>query len=301
MSGTKRIALLGDSSHMVLLGGADSAYKRLCDVPTGQLAENFMRLFIKGRGNLGVAKQLVAGLVHNLRLEFAQVISEPLDMILFCPRCSHQHVDAPQPEKGWTNPPHRSHECQSCGHVWRPADLPTNGVATITTKGKADGSNTPASATLTEFMRLYEDGLLGTDPLVVDAYNEAVDMMGGTASYQQRVQAFMLACFGDEHTADTKERNHRFLEESLELVQSLGCSAEDAHMLVDYVFGRPAGEPHQETGGVAVTLAALCNAAGVNIVRASEDELRRVWLKIEVIREKQKRKPRGTPLPGASA
>jgi hypothetical protein len=63
---------------------------------------------------------------------------EPIPMLLFCPNCSLQHIDAPQPEKGWDNPPHRSHECQRCGWVWRPADVPTTGVATIKTKGQRD-------------------------------------------------------------------------------------------------------------------------------------------------------------------
>jgi hypothetical protein len=60
----------------------------------------------------------------------------PIDMVLHCPKCHTQHVDAPDHQ--WTNPPHRSHLCHECGHVWRPADVPTNGVAAVKTKGKAD-------------------------------------------------------------------------------------------------------------------------------------------------------------------
>jgi hypothetical protein len=116
-------------------------------------------------------------------------------------------------------------------------------------------------------------------------------------SFQHRVGDFLLACFGEAIAADKTERNHRFLEESLELVQSLGCTAAEAHMLVDYTFGRPAGVAHQETGGVMVTLAALCRANGIDMDAAGDDELRRVWGKIDVIREKQKNKPRGSPLP----
>lgn len=65
-------------------------------------------------------------------------MSDPIPLLLFCPACSGQHVDEPQPEKGWTNPPHRSHECQHCGFVWRPADVPTTGVVTLLTTGKLD-------------------------------------------------------------------------------------------------------------------------------------------------------------------
>jgi hypothetical protein len=59
-----------------------------------------------------------------------------VDMILNCPACGLQHIDAPS--EGWDNPPHRSHACLGCGEIWRPADFPTNGVATIETRGKAD-------------------------------------------------------------------------------------------------------------------------------------------------------------------
>lgn len=62
----------------------------------------------------------------------------PIDLLLWCPRCLTLHVDAPEPATGWTNPPHRSHKCHNCGTVWRPADVPTNGVAAIRTRGEAD-------------------------------------------------------------------------------------------------------------------------------------------------------------------
>jgi hypothetical protein len=78
-------------------------------------------------------------------------VTQPIDMVLNCPACGLQHIDAPDPINGdfetdggtpeelaWDNPPHRSHLCRDCGHIWRPADVPTNGVAAIKTKGKAD-------------------------------------------------------------------------------------------------------------------------------------------------------------------
>lgn len=68
-----------------------------------------------------------------------------IDMLLFCPACDAQHVDAPQPEKNWSNPPHRSHECQHCGHVWRPSDRATNGVASLETHGARDGDPKPTA------------------------------------------------------------------------------------------------------------------------------------------------------------
>ena len=120
-------------------------------------------------------------------------------------------------------------------------------------------------------------------------------------SFQDRVQPWMLACFGAEIAGDKAERNHRFLEEALELVQACGCSASEAHQLVDYVFGRPVGEPEQEAGGTMVTLAALCLANGLDMHAAGETELARIWTKVEAIRAKQAAKPKHSPLPAAPA
>lgn len=121
--------------------------------------------------------------------------------------------------------------------------------------------------------------------------------MENIVKFQPRVHDFVIECFGADIAYDKVERNHRFLEEALELVQSIGCTREDALMLVDYVYGRPSGETNQEIGGVMVTLAALCNAGSRDMERCGETELKRVWGKIDKIREKQKNKPRNSPLP----
>lgn len=84
-------------------------------------------------------------LADSLRAIAAE-LEKPIDMILHCPACLEQHIDEPQTHQPegvdvalvWTNPPHRSHKCQHCGFQWRPADVATNGVAAIKTKGKDD-------------------------------------------------------------------------------------------------------------------------------------------------------------------
>lgn len=76
---------------------------------------------------------------------------KPIDMILYCPNCGQQHIDAPDRlqdivhaasgtvvDQLWTNPPHKSHLCHGCRCVWRPADVPTNGVAELKSSGKGD-------------------------------------------------------------------------------------------------------------------------------------------------------------------
>jgi len=70
----------------------------------------------------------------------------PIPMVLHCPRCGTQHIDAPDPESGWTNPPHRSHLCgnvecqddQGRRTIWRPSELFTTGVARLAQVGSSD-------------------------------------------------------------------------------------------------------------------------------------------------------------------
>ena len=86
-----------------------------------------------------------------------------IDMVLHCPKCGLQHIDKDNyeelrieaaelgvdregdrelerwiEEREWPNPPHRSHLCASCKHIWRPADVCTNGVLAVKTKGQED-------------------------------------------------------------------------------------------------------------------------------------------------------------------
>ncbi|PNE59848.1 hypothetical protein A8H39_01495 [Paraburkholderia fungorum] len=93
----------------------------------------------------------------------ADADARPIPMLLFCPKCGAQHVDAPEHNadphstreadesvesnvQEWTNPPHRSHLCHACGTVWRPADVATTGVSNIDTHGNADNWHCGESA-----------------------------------------------------------------------------------------------------------------------------------------------------------
>lgn len=120
--------------------------------------------------------------------------------------------------------------------------------------------------------------------------------------FQYKVATWMQTCFGPAISADKQERNDRFLEEALELVQAGGMPKESALALVDYTFGRPVGDLRQEVGGVMVTLAALCQAHGADMDVEGAIEIDRIDTPelIEKIRAKQKSKPRGSPLPQAT-
>lgn len=116
-------------------------------------------------------------------------------------------------------------------------------------------------------------------------------------SFQDGVAKWLLECFGPAIAADKTERADRFIEEALELVQSVGYPATRVMSLLSYVYSRPAGEPHQEIGGTMVTLASFCVSHGIDMDEAAKTELARVWTKIEAIRAKQATKPTGSALP----
>ncbi|MBZ9600687.1 hypothetical protein [Phyllobacterium chamaecytisi] len=117
------------------------------------------------------------------------------------------------------------------------------------------------------------------------------------ATFQQRVQPWMMACFGQEISDDQLERGDRLAEELFELLQSVGYPRERLSFLEEYTYSRPKGEPSQEVGGVMVTLAAFCLAHGLDMHEAGETELTRIWTKVEKIRAKQAAKPKHSPLP----
>ena len=132
--------------------------------------------------------------------------------------------------------------------------------------------------------------------LAIDRMEERVR---AETAFQDRVKPWLLKCFGPVIAADKLERCDRFIEEALELVQACDYDQARAHALVDYVFGRPIGEPSQEVGGVMVTLAALCLAHHLDMQGAGETELARI-LRPEIvakIRAKQAAKPTGSALP----
>lgn len=90
----------------------------------------------------------------------------------------------------------------------------------------------------------------------------------------------------------TTERAYRFLEEAIELFQSLGMYMEEAAEVMLYVYGRPMGETEQEIGGVMVTLLVLGEQQGISIQDCLMREYERITKPemMEIIREKQKTK-----------
>ncbi len=137
--------------------------------------------------------------------------------------------------------------------------------------------------------------------LVIDAARQPVGR-----GFQAGVAEWMGQCFLPSLYSNMTERGDRLLEEVLELLQAHGYDKTRVATLVDYVFGRPVGEPAQEVGGVMVTLAGYCWVAGLDMHAAGDAELARINQPevMDKIRRKQEAKNAlhfDTPLPGDPA
>lgn len=96
---------------------------------------------------------------------------------------------------------------------------------------------------------------------------------------QADIFAWAKAAFAVEQATSLPQRGVRLLEEAIEAFQAVGGDPEMAHDLIDYVFGRPAGELRQELGGVGVCILALAAAAGISADEAERFEVERVLSK----------------------
>lgn len=145
----------------------------------------------------------------------------PIDMVLHCPACGKQHIDAPEDKRWiagadsppWANPPHRSHLCHGCGHIWRPADVPTNGVSAVKTTGKADSP--VATATRPEGVSQAEDAQRLTDERFYLQRKGVLPEWDDETSGHRKLQD-ALACV--QYSKSTPDRPLRIIARSVRVV-----------------------------------------------------------------------------------
>lgn len=144
----------------------------------------------------------------------------------------------------------------------------------------------PASAEAGFPSKPAVDGLLAYQPTVYDL-----------RAYQQQVVEWGDSTFDAGFTVPAsvgvkEERNHRLLEEVLELVQACGCTKSEAQQIVNYVFDeKQPGQVAQEVGGVLTCLALLCQVYNISMASAADDELRAIQANAAKIRAKRNQKP----------
>lgn len=105
---------------------------------------------------------------------------------------------------------------------------------------------------------------------------QAANRFGARMRRQSIVLAFVKRLFGDE-SASPRERALRVVEEAIEFAQAVGVERDRIERCVDYTFGRPAGSPVAELGGVLVTVLGAAAALGVNAEEVERDELERMF------------------------
>ena len=186
-------------------------------------------------------------------------------------------------------------------------------MAEARAKGRG-GWEDPAQCTAEDLSRMLRDHVEKGDPrdvanfcMMLNQRGEAIAACQAVGrSFQAGVAEWMGQCFLPPLYSDMTERGDRLLEEVLELLQANGYDSARVPTLVNYVFGRPVGEPAQEVGGVMVTLAGYCWVAGLDMHAAGDAELARisqpeVMAKIRAKQEAKNALQFDTPLPGNAA
>lgn len=107
------------------------------------------------------------------------------------------------------------------------------------------------------------------------------------SSCTKRAVRWVVSTFGPQ-SMDVKERCLRFLEEAIEVSQSLELPRDQVHSLVDYVYDRPAGDPLAEIRGASAALLALCHKTSVDFEKGVLLELDRI--ETDRVRERSKKR-----------
>src|SRR6266702_2965551 len=79
-----------------------------------------------------------------------------------------------------------------------------------------------------------------------------------------------VRCFGQKHMNNPAVRALRCAEEVVELAQCCRVPKDTLHKLIDTVYDRPLGQPHQEIGSVLLTTSVLCEQWGLSIENVFE-------------------------------
>jgi hypothetical protein len=89
----------------------------------------------------------------------AEIRKIPIPMRLPCEKCGALHID----EGRFATEPHETHVCQSCGLTWKPARVPTVGVAFL--PGYKNEASTPKSDTSAEANKIEQAAREADDAL----------------------------------------------------------------------------------------------------------------------------------------
>ena len=93
---------------------------------TGDQLHAIMQSFTDRADVSEIASKINAAITLRARSSAPEAREEPVEVTIFCPQCALPHVD----EGDWaTTRRHKTHQCQGCGHEWRPFPFATVGVS----------------------------------------------------------------------------------------------------------------------------------------------------------------------------
>lgn len=113
------------------------------------------------------------------------------------------------------------------------------------------------------------------------AHRPQVKWPGVYKSWLQRIRDWVTECFGAD-AMQPAERAARLLEEATEVAQACGLHQTYAIAIVQKTYSRPAGQVHQELGGVGIAFLGACaalytdpfNVMGIELDRIETPEIR---------------------------
>lgn len=153
-----------------------------------------------------------------------------------------------------------------------------------------------AEAKLATLRPHLEDVVTGLDDYAISRgeaakqIRQALTQIEQPQTRERRVESWVVTRIGETHM-QSSERAIRLLEESIELAQAEGITAEQVAKQSEHVYSRPVGTPRQEAAGVAVCLLGWCAANQTTFEALADEEISRIEAKpIDQIRGSVARK-----------
>lgn len=118
---------VGNKSGSLFIGGvhhAQASAAIMANINSGELKSFVPQMYAEEACNANPQRSRLKAL-ESVLAPIEEVVTP---MCLRCPVCNGRHIDEAKPEIGWFNPPHKTHLCNHCGHLWRPHEYFTVGV-----------------------------------------------------------------------------------------------------------------------------------------------------------------------------
>lgn len=115
---------------------------RMIDKAIQRLRRRGLIAFIREGRNV-VWRPVATVRTHSDALTTGCANANPVEVTISCPKCATPHID----EGEWaTTRHHKTHQCQTCGHEWRPFPFATVGVPHLILRATGEDSPTTGAS-----------------------------------------------------------------------------------------------------------------------------------------------------------